>query len=196
MTHSRILRNDGGFILRNDGGYVLLNAEGATHGSSGGGIFTRMKQIVIPQDETAITEFSKMLILRPYLLREFVRNIISERNIFPILKSLSIRIASKPIYGIALIKAALKLDSPKSFDFKESTDDWKNAGIEREKSFNLTSSFVGKVTYTPESNTLEITLNGQVYGFCRVPERIYDSFKGASSKGAFFTRIIKGQFDC
>ena len=65
-----------------------------------------MKQIVIPQDEFTITDFSKMLILRPYILREFLRNIVSEKNIFPILKSLSVRIASKPIYGISIIKMA------------------------------------------------------------------------------------------
>ena len=42
MTHSRILRNGGGFILRNDGGVILRNAEGPEHevtSSSGGGIF-------------------------------------------------------------------------------------------------------------------------------------------------------------
>ena len=67
---------------------------------------------------------------------------------------------------------------------------------DREPSFDMSSSFVGKVTYSPDFQTMEINLNGKVYGFCNVPERMFDSFEGAGSKGAFFNREIKQQFDC
>jgi len=43
---------------------------------------------------------------------------------------------------------------------------------------------------------MRIILNGVIYNFCNVPERIFDSFSGADSKGAFFNRNIKTQFDC
>jgi hypothetical protein len=43
---------------------------------------------------------------------------------------------------------------------------------------------------------MEILLNGKRYNFCNVPQRVYDGFEGADSKGAYFNRIIKGQFDC
>jgi len=67
---------------------------------------------------------------------------------------------------------------------------------DREPSFTHPSSFVGKVTYTPELQTMEILLNGNVYGFCDVPERVFDGFDGAGSKGIYFNNTIKGNFDC
>ena len=78
----------------------------------------------------------------------------------------------------------------KSFSISEGIED------EREKEFLHASSFVGKVIYTPEFQTLEVVLNGKKYNFCNVPERTFDSFEGASSKGAFFARQIRQQFDC
>jgi len=66
----------------------------------------------------------------------------------------------------------------------------------RKPSFNMPSSFVGKVTYDVESQGMRILLNGKPYNFCNVPERIFDSFQGANSKGAFFARNIKTQFNC
>ena len=118
-----------------------------------------------------------------------------------------------------LIRIALMLSKPRSFEFRESSQNWESADTlsdleqrikvlddridtlqrevdPREKVFDHPSSFVGTVTYTPESNTMEIFLNGQLYGFCGVPERIFDAFEGAASKGAYFGRNIKGQFNC
>lgn len=77
-----------------------------------------------------------------------------------------------------------------SFEFNETTED------QREKDFDAASSFVGRVNYTPELQTMEITLNGKRYDYCSIPERIFDSFKGASSKGAFYNREIKGIYMC
>ena len=39
-------------------------------------------------------------------------------------------------------------------------------------------------------------LNGESYVWCGVPARTYEAWKGADSKGAYFVRSIKGQFDC
>lgn len=118
-----------------------------------------------------------------------------------------------------LIRIALMLSKPRSFEFRESSQNWESADTlsdleqrikvlddridtlqrevdPREKVFDHPSSFVGTVTYTPESNTMEIFLNGQLYGFCGVPERIFDAFEGAASKGVYFGRNIRGQFNC
>ncbi len=65
----------------------------------------------------------------------------------------------------------------------------------REVDFDLPSSFVGKVTWF-EDLTMTIILNGKTYNYCGVPRRIFEGFRSASSKGAFFNRIIKGIFDC
>jgi hypothetical protein len=43
---------------------------------------------------------------------------------------------------------------------------------------------------------MRVILNGKTYNFCNVPHRIYDAFEGSDSKGAFFARSIRTQFDC
>ena len=85
----------------------------------------------------------------------------------------------------------------KSFDFEETAKQW--AGIlteQRFRAFTASSSFVGNVRYDRDEQSMRIILNGIVYNFCNIPERIFDSFSGADSKGAFFNRNIKTQFDC
>lgn len=64
------------------------------------------------------------------------------------------------------------------------------------KAFTHSSSFVGNVKYDSEDSEMEIILNGKTYNFCGVSERLFDSFEGASSKGAFFNREIKTLHDC
>ena len=67
---------------------------------------------------------------------------------------------------------------------------------DRQPHFNQASSFVGEVNYFPEDLSMEVLLNGKLYAICNVSERLYDSFKGAGSKGAFFNREIKTLHDC
>ncbi len=105
------------------------------------------------------------------------------------------------IVGVSLLGLFLNiLDAPPDKPISEIKDEpiepFKPDKPDREPTFDMPSSFVGKVTYTPDFSTMEIELLGKTYGFCGVPERIYDSFEGASSKGAFFNRNIRGQFDC
>ena len=66
----------------------------------------------------------------------------------------------------------------------------------RFKAFTHSSSFVGNVKYDQDNQSMEIILNGSTYDFCNVSERLYDSFEGANSKGAFFNREIKTLHDC
>jgi len=62
--------------------------------------------------------------------------------------------------------------------------------------FRQASSFVGEVQYSPTIQSMTAELSNTTYIWCNVPQRIFDGWKGASSKGAFFNRAVKGQFDC
>jgi len=85
----------------------------------------------------------------------------------------------------------------KTFDFEESPEQWQGILTEQKfKAFTHSSSFVGNVRYDQDEQSMRILLNGTPYKFCGVPERTFDSFQGADSKGAFFARNIKGQFNC
>ena len=104
---------------------------------------------------------------------------------------------------------------PRGFEFNETLDDhWKevehylmedstNSGQKSDtvgnpefKAFTHSSSFVGNVLWDRESREMDILLNGNKYHFCNVSERLFDSFEGAGSKGAFFNREIKTLHDC
>lgn len=105
----------------------------------------------------------------------------------------------KIIFDLSQNKQITTTEPIKLEEFKDDIDEEEIKDIpkrDREINFQHSSSFVGKVTFTPDLNTMEINLNGKVYGFCNVPERIFDGFEGAPSKGAYFGRNIKGQFDC
>jgi hypothetical protein len=105
--------------------------------------------------------------------------------------------------------------TPRSFEFvEESNEHWREVehwlyedalgtnqksdtvGRPEFKAFTHSSSFVGNVKWDRESSEMDIILNGNTYHFCRVSERLFDSFEGANSKGAFFNREIKTLHDC
>ena len=83
-----------------------------------------------------------------------------------------------------------KKKKKKSFEVNETVTD------EAFIAFTHSSSFVGNVRYDDDTSEMRILLNEKAYTFCNVPQRTYDAFEGAPSKGAFFARNIKGQFDC
>ena len=104
---------------------------------------------------------------------------------------------------------------PRGFEFNETIDEhWReiehylledatNSGQKSDtvgnpefRAFTHSSSFVGNVIWDRESREMEILLNGSKYHFCNVSERLFDSFEGADSKGAFFNREIKTLHDC
>jgi len=100
--------------------------------------------------------------------------------------------------GEIQIKLDLDVGSTKrQFSFTEPRSAWADVIQEAQfRAFTHSSTFVGNVLYDDESKHMQIILNGKTYDFCGVASRTYDSFEGASSKGAFFNRNIKGQFNC
>lgn len=60
----------------------------------------------------------------------------------------------------------------------------------------VSSSNLKSVGYDPFSAFLEIEFhNGGVYLYSGVPERVYDQFMAASSKGTYFNDYIKGVYN-
>ena len=59
------------------------------------------------------------------------------------------------------------------------------------------SSFLDKVGYDAESQTLAIQMNhsSDVYYYKAVPQSLYDALLAADSKGAFYVKNIKGKFE-
>ncbi len=82
------------------------------------------------------------------------------------------------------------------FTFKGNTKEWSTILKEELKTFDQASSFIGTVVYDDERQEMFITIGPTVYTFCNVPERKFDGFEGAGSKGAFFNREIKEQHNC
>jgi len=199
MANFNFLLNSGDSILLNDGSVLLMNSQEHV-GSSGSGIYPRTKRMLQRQDnQLTVQDFSRLITSRPFLLQDFVRAILLIPQVHKNFNILSAKISSKPAAIKHLLLQALRIEQTDSFTINEPASQWIKSGLDdenREKSFEHSSSFIGEVIYTAESNTMTITLNGKMYGFCNVSERIYDSFKGAASKGAYFTRIIKGQYDC
>jgi hypothetical protein len=68
--------------------------------------------------------------------------------------------------------------------------------FDREPTFQNPSSFVGLVTYFPDTQDMIVVLNGKPYNYCNVSQRIFDAFKGAGSPGAYYNREIKGILVC
>ncbi len=94
--------------------------------------------------------------------------------------------ASSKLSQLLILKDSQML----TFEFDEVTNN------EALIAFTHSSSFVGNVRYNTDTQGMTMILNGKEYDFCDVPARIFDSFQGADSKGAFFARSIKGQFNC
>ncbi|MBE0539024.1 MAG: KTSC domain-containing protein [Ignavibacterium sp.] len=61
--------------------------------------------------------------------------------------------------------------------------------MERE---HVSSSNLKSIGYDPDTQTLEIEfLNGGLYQYINVPERIYNGLMAASSHGSYFDQYIK-----
>ncbi len=83
------------------------------------------------------------------------------------------------------------------FSFDESVEEWRPHFTEqRFRAFTASSSFVGNIRYDRDLQQIVGILGGVEYTWCNVPERIFDAWEGATSKGAFFGREVKSQFDC
>ena len=81
--------------------------------------------------------------------------------------------------------------------FEIKAEEWQTINAEEILHFKDPSVVVGLVTYDTETGGLSIFLGGDNrYDYCNVPARIFDSFRGADSKGAYYNRNIKGQYLC
>jgi len=61
---------------------------------------------------------------------------------------------------------------------------------------NTSSSFVHRICYQEKSNYLIVRLKNTYYHYCRLPERVYNNWLSASSKGRYYNGNIKGNYDC
>lgn len=100
---------------------------------------------------------------------------------------------NKAVTKYNLMESATKLQkSPKKYEFAfhETVHD------ESLRAFTHSSSFIGNVQYNPAEQKMRIIINGKQYLYCSIPERLFDAFSGADSKGRFFTRFIRDQYEC
>jgi len=57
------------------------------------------------------------------------------------------------------------------------------------------SSNIASIGFDPPTSTLEVEFtNGRVYQYFDVPERLYQAFLSADSKGGFLAAQIKGAY--
>jgi len=60
----------------------------------------------------------------------------------------------------------------------------------------MPSSVVSRFHYYPESATLRVVfVSGMIYDYKKVPERIYQDMKNATSKGTYLNKHVKGIYD-
>ena len=59
------------------------------------------------------------------------------------------------------------------------------------------SSFLQKVGYDAATQTLAVQIfySSDIYTYLNVPQSVYDGLMAAESKGAYYVRNIKGQFE-
>lgn len=59
----------------------------------------------------------------------------------------------------------------------------------------VSSSNIASIGYDNDSQTLEIEfLNGSLYQYFDIPERVHDGLMGADSHGKYLARYIKGHY--
>lgn len=58
------------------------------------------------------------------------------------------------------------------------------------------SSLVHRICYQPDHSYLVVLLDQTYYHYCRIPSQVVSQWLNADSKGRFYNRSIKGNFDC
>lgn len=59
------------------------------------------------------------------------------------------------------------------------------------------STAIRAIGYDSDTMRMKITfIEGHTYDFCRVPERIFQGFLNAGSKGRYYDTYIKGRYQC
>jgi len=60
----------------------------------------------------------------------------------------------------------------------------------------MPSAVIAGISYSSDTQVLEITFrSGSVYLYAGVPEEVYLAFRHARSKGRYFNRFIKDQYN-
>lgn len=91
-------------------------------------------------------------------------------------------------------KEITELDFSKGFDIMEPAIQEQRQG--KKRAFTHSSSWIGNVRYNPQNQTMRVMMNNEGYGFCGVPEKVYDAWEGSPSKGEFWWRNIKDRYNC
>lgn len=59
----------------------------------------------------------------------------------------------------------------------------------------MPSSVVASIQYNPVTAMLRVVfVSGSVYDYKKVPAKVYEAMKDASSKGSFLNKYIKGTY--
>lgn len=58
------------------------------------------------------------------------------------------------------------------------------------------SSFLHQACFDEESKTLTLLIKSNYYTYCDVPFYVFENLISASSKGRFYNRYIKGNYQC
>jgi hypothetical protein len=61
----------------------------------------------------------------------------------------------------------------------------------------MPSTVIRALSYDDVTGTLFVTfVDGDLYAYLGVPRAIYDDFRGARSKGAYFSRKVRNTYPC
>lgn len=61
----------------------------------------------------------------------------------------------------------------------------------------VSSSAISHMGYDPIAAQMAICFKqGNTYNFCRVPGYVFDAFLSAPSKGKYYTKYIRGRYQC
>lgn len=58
------------------------------------------------------------------------------------------------------------------------------------------NSFVKGAWYDASNDYMVLSLKGTKYHYCRMPDSVWNAFKGAFSYGRFYSANLKGKYDC
>lgn len=89
-----------------------------------------------------------------------------------------------------------ELDFTKTFDILEPAIQEQTVNQGKKRAFTHSSTWVGNVRYNPQNQTMRVMMNNKGYGFCGVPEKVFDSWQGSPSKGEYWWRNIKDRYNC
>lgn len=58
------------------------------------------------------------------------------------------------------------------------------------------NSWIGRTTFDETTGKMRVTMHGNIYDFCNVPESVFDDFDNAKSRGTYYNENIKDKYSC